>query len=261
MGVETNRELLTVSHLSVTLGGREILRDISFSVCEGHWLMVVGPNGAGKTTLVNALTQGIPYSGMAAFEGRDLKKMKPLEIASKIAVLRQRHQAGYAFTVEEIVRLGRYRQRSGLFRSAAGKEGDDRAVEKALQETGLLPLRGQSILKLSGGELQRTFLAQTFCQDPALLILDEPTNHLDLLYQKQIFALLADWLKVPGRAVCSIVHDLSLAKAYGSKALLIDQGRQAAFGPAGEVLTEKELNPVYGMEVGQWMRHMLKMWI
>ena len=72
------------------------------------------------------------------------------------------------------------------------------------------------MLTLSGGELQRTFLAQVLAQDPKLLLLDEPTNHLDLIYQKQIFALIGSWLREPGRAVVSVVHDLSLARSFGT---------------------------------------------
>ena len=120
--------------------------------------------------------------------------------------------------------------------------------------------RRQSVLTLSGGELQRTFLAQAFAQDPKLLLLDEPTNHLDLLYQKQVFAILSDWLKTPGRAVVSVVHDLSLARAYGTKALLMDRGRAVAQGRAAEVLSKENLREVYQMDVHAWMRKMLSQW-
>jgi iron complex transport system ATP-binding protein len=95
---------------------------------------------------------------------------------------------------------------------AAKNPEDDIKVEEALERTGLTSFRTHSVLTLSGGELQRTFLAQLLAQDPKLLILDEPTNHLDLFYQNQIFALIHEWLK--GRAgPPSDVHDLNLAKA------------------------------------------------
>ena len=118
----------------------------------------------------------------------------------------------------------------------------------------------RSALTLSGGELQRAFLAQVFAQDPKLLLLDEPTNHLDLVYQKQVFALIQDWLKKGHRAVVSVVHDLSLAKAYGSHALLLDRGRVLAFGTVKEVLTRENLARVYKMDVYEWMQRMLEQW-
>ena len=116
------------------------------------------------------------------------------------------------------------------------------------------------MLNLSGGELQRTFLAQVFAQDPKLLLLDEPTNHLDLVYQKQVFGLIADWVKQPGRAVVSVVHDLSLARAFGSDALLMHKGKTVAQGHVDPVLAPANLDPVYGMDVYEWMSTMLSQW-
>ena len=131
---------------------------------------------------------------------------------------------------------------------------------QALSLTGLTELAGQSVLTLSGGELQRTFLAQLFAQNPKLLILDEPTNHLDLVYQKQIFALIQQWLKDSGRAVISVVHDLSLARAYGTHALLLDKSKAICYGTVGEVFQSELLNKAYGMDVRQWMQTMLGQW-
>ncbi len=126
--------------------------------------------------------------------------------------------------------------------------------------TGMLPFAKQSVMTLSGGELQRTSLAQVFALDSNLLVLDEPTNHLDLTCQKQVFELIGTWLKRPGRAVMSVAHDISLARAYGSKALLLHGGRQAAFGETRAVLSKNNLRLVYGMDVQGWMRELLAQW-
>ena len=108
---------------------------------------------------------------------------------------------------------------------------------------------------------KRQFLAQVLAQDPKLLLLDEPTNHLDLIYQKQIFALIGKWLQTPGRAVVSVVHDLSLARAFGTDALLMDHGRRIALGQAKEVLSPANLDQIYGMDVAAWMRSLYSQWI
>lgn len=113
---------------------------------------------------------------------------------------------------------------------------------------------------LSGGELQRTFLAQVFAQNPQILILDEPANHLDLIYQKHIFSLIETWLRQPGRAVVSVVHDLSLARKYGTHAVLMHRGQCAAQGKIGDVMTAEKLQAVYEMDVYGWMREMLGQW-
>ncbi|MBE7003391.1 MAG: ABC transporter ATP-binding protein [Ruminococcaceae bacterium] len=251
-------KLLEVNRLSVHLGGRDIVRDVSFSVDEGDWLMIVGPNGAGKSTIVNAISQGVPYTGTALFRGKDLRGFKPHLLAQHVGVLSQNHAVGYAFSVEEVVRLGRYAYAPGVF--SARTDTDEQAVDEALRLTGLREIAGQSVLTLSGGELQRAFLAQLFAQDPELLILDEPTNHLDLVYQKQVFSLIEQWRQKPGRAVVSVVHDLSLALHCGSAAVLLDRGSVAASGAVREVLTAERLQDVYDMDVKDWMQTLLRQW-
>lgn len=251
--------MLAVRGLSVRYGAAEILRDVSFSLDAGTWLMIAGPNGAGKSTIVKAIAQGVPYDGRIEWRGRDLRRMRPRELARHIGVLSQIHTVQYAFTVGEVVRLGCYARSGGPLSGDRGEASRER-VERALRVTGLTELAGQSILTLSGGELQRVFLAQLFAQDPALMILDEPANHLDMVYQKQIFALLGDWLRQGDRAVVTVVHDLSLALAYGTRALLLDHGAAAAAGDVREVLSPEHLERVYGMDVHAWMRRLLGQW-
>ena len=190
--------------------------------------------------------------------GRDIARLRGVERARCFGVLSQAHQTGYAFTVDELVRLGRYCHAPRLLQPKSRADQD--MVEQALSLTGMTALRYHTLTTLSGGELQRAFLAQLFAQDPPLLILDEPTNHLDLMYQSQIFQLLRDWLAQGGRAVISVVHDLSLARAYGSQALLLDRGRVKAWGPAKQTLSRDLLNQVYGLDVYAWMRNMLGQW-
>ena len=249
--------VLKVKNLSVSYGDLTILKDVSFDLHPGEWLMIVGPNGAGKSTLINAVTGGVPSRGSVFFEGRDVRTMKPHELARGIGVLAQSHYVGYSFSVEEVVRLGRYAYAPTIFSPHSGEE---QAVRAALERTGMYEQRCQSVLTLSGGELQRTFLAQTFCQDPRLLLLDEPTNHLDLVYQKQVFELIQDWLKQKDRAVISVVHDLSLARAYGTRALLLDHGQVVADGAMADVFSDETLNRVYRMDVRSWMTQMLAQW-
>lgn len=250
--------MLNVENMTVRYGENTIVKAISFDVLEGQWLMLVGPNGAGKSTIVNAIAQGVPYSGNVTFGGKDVRRMKPSEFAKNCGILTQTHNVNYSFTVEEIIRLGRYSYSGGLF--AKSSSNDDKAVEDAARLTGMLSLMQQSVLTLSGGELQRTFLAQLFAQNPRLLILDEPSNHLDLVYQRQIFELTREWLAHSGRAVISVVHDLSMAKKYGTHALLLHNGRIEAFDTADKVLTRANLNTVYSMDVYAWMQSQITIW-
>ncbi len=250
--------MLEVNNLTVRYGKLTIVDDVSFSVPEGAWLMIVGPNGAGKSTVLNAVAQSAPYMGDVLLGGADAKKLPARERAKRLGMLMQTHAVGYGFTVEEVVRLGRYAYARGAGKGVAGD--DDAAVNRALARAGLAGLRAQSVLTLSGGELQRTFLAQALAQDPAVLLLDEPVNHLDLAYQRDTFDLMREWLKAPGRALVSVVHDLSLALAFGTAALLLNRGRVVALGAPRDVLTRENLGRVYGLDVHGWMRSMLAQW-
>ena len=250
--------MLQGEHITVRYGSFTVVEDLSFRLEEGQWLMLAGPNGAGKSTLIETIAQGVPYAGAIRWKGEDIRTLKPSELARKIGVLAQKNNVGYAYTVEEVVGLGRYAYKSGLF---SGRDDDGKAeVEKALEITGLTDLRHASMLTLSGGEMQRVFLAQVFAQNPQVLILDEPANHLDLKYQQHIFSLIREWLKEPGRAVLSVVHDLSLARRYGTHAVLLDHGKTVSQGLISDVMTPENLEQVYGMDVYAWMREMLSQW-
>ena len=250
--------ILKAENLSVRYGEKTALQQISFKVREGEWWSVAGPNGAGKSTLAGALGRSVSYEGSAALQDRDIRSFSSAEYARKVGILSQHHTPVYGFTVEEVVSLGRYARCAGFLRhedpDSTGK------VEEALERTGLAAMRKRNMLTLSGGEQQRVFLAQVFAQDPDLLILDEPANHLDLPFQQELFDLIGAWLQSPGRAVITVMHDLNLARRYGTHALLLDRGKCVSKGLISEVMTPENLRQVYGMDVYAWMREMLSQW-
>lgn len=250
--------MLKLENVAVRFGEQTIVDHVSFSLKEGQWLMLAGPNGAGKSTLIHAVSQGVPYEGKIWLGERDIRSFRPAQLARKIGVLSQKNNVSYSYTVDEIVGLGRYAHTSGFF--SGGDDAGEERVNRALRLTGLEELRHHNVLTLSGGELQRTFLAQVFAQDPEILILDEPANHLDLVYQKLIFSLIQQWLQTPGRAVVSVVHDLSLARRYGTDAVLMSHGKCIAQGAIDDVLTADNLRRVYNMDVYEWMQEMLGQW-
>ncbi|MBO4359558.1 MAG: ABC transporter ATP-binding protein [Eubacteriaceae bacterium] len=251
--------VLEVKDLGVSFGDYSIVRNVSFTVNEGEWVILAGPNGAGKSTVVNAVSKLTDFTGTVLLSGRDIRGIKHTEFARTVSVLSQYHYVSYPFTVREVVSLGRYSHTKGFLNSSSDEQGEE-FIEKAMEETGVSHLADKSVLQLSGGELQRTFLAQIFAQDPKLLILDEPTNHLDLVYQKQIFELIGRWIKGSGRAVVAVVHDLSLAKANGTHAVLMNRGEIVTRGPIHEVFSRENLNSVYQLDVYKWMKEMYSQW-
>ena len=251
--------ILEVKDLSVSYGESRIVSNVNFTVNEGEWVILAGPNGAGKSTVVNAVSRLTEYTGTVLLNGRNIREIKHTEFARNVSVLSQYHYVSYPFTVREVVSLGRYSHTRGFLNSSSDEHGEE-YVENAMEVTGVSHLADKSVLQLSGGELQRTFLAQIFAQDPKLLILDEPTNHLDLVYQKQIFELIGSWIREPGRAVVAVVHDLSLAKANGTHAVLMNRGEIVASGTINDVFTRDNLNSVYQLDVYSWMREMYNQW-
>lgn len=140
--------MLEVSRLSVQFGQKKIVDGLSFTVEEGQWLMIVGPNGAGKSTALNAVTQGVPYTGRVLFAGQDVAKMKPALRAQAIGVLAQNHFVGYGFTVEEVVRLGRFAYAGGLFGPQPdGGPGEGRAGARPRRSAGQAAAVGADALR------------------------------------------------------------------------------------------------------------------
>ena len=250
--------MLKAEHLTVRYGEKTVLEDLSLEVKEGEWWVVVGPNGAGKSTLAGTLGRTAAYEGTITLDGQEIRDIPPRQYARRVGVLSQTHSAVYGFTVEEVVSLGRYARRSGFLRN--GDPDGAEKIDRALALTGLTEMRKRNMLTLSGGESQRVFLAQALCQEPEILILDEPANHLDLPFQRELFSLIGEWVKQPGRAVITVMHDLSLARKYGTHALLMDRGQCAGKGKASEVLTPEALESVYGMDVCGWLCELLKGW-
>jgi len=244
----TSEDMLQVEHLTVEIAGMRLLDNVSLTLNNQERLMVVGPNGSGKSTLISAISQGIPYRGKVSMDGKNASRISSAELARRVGVFSQHNEVNYGFTVEEIVKLGRYAYAKGLFSGGDQEAGEK--VEMALEMTGLTGQRYQSVLTLSGGELQRVFLAQLFAQAP-----------LDIQYQKQLFALIDQWAEKKERAVMAVVHDLSLARLYGTGILLLNQGKIVACGSQGGGFSRGEPSPGFNMVGGGWGEIFYGQWV
>lgn len=250
--------MLLVEHLSCGYGKISVIHDLSFQVAAGEKLCILGPNGCGKTTLLRALAGVLPWQGYVEADGVSLQGLSPKQRAKKIALMSQFSQATFDYTVYEAVMLGRYAHRSeSLF--PVETAADRNAVEDALRRTGVWELREQSVTRLSGGQLQRVFLARTFAQEPQIILLDEPANHLDLRCQAELLENLRDWTADQKRCVVGVFHDIGLALAFADTVLLLEEGRRLACGPVEE-LDGKLLDRLYDMDVRSYMKEMYGRW-
>lgn len=228
-------------------GESEVLHGVTLAVDEPEILALCGPNGAGKSTLLHLLG-GIrrPTAGGVFVDGRPLAQLRPAARAARIAVVAQSLETAFDVTVEDLVALGRLHRlplRDRLLLQPL--HGEDRsAVEGALDELGLAPLRGRVIRELSGGERARALIAAALAQGADHLLLDEPTAHLDPAYRQEILEILRR-LAAQGKRILIVLHDLTLAGLYADRVALLANGRLCALGAVDEVLREDILRDVF----------------
>lgn len=250
--------MLQVEHLNCGYGDKPIVRDMTFRVEKGERLCILGPNGCGKTTLLKGTMGILPAQGTVTVDGESLTGMPARQKAKKIALMSQLSSAYFAYTVYETVMLGRYahQKRSAFFSES---EEDRRIVRESLEKTGMFPYQNRMITELSGGQMQRVFLAQIFAQDPQVVLLDEPTNHLDLKYQVELVDTLKDWVKAGNRCVVGVLHDINLALSFADHVLLMEEGTVKVFEKAS-AFDLSLLTQTYQMDVKGYMREALKRW-
>ncbi len=226
------------------------LRDVSLAVAPGEILGVVGPNASGKTTLIRLLSRLLaPDRGVILLEGEPMARLTRAAVATRVGVVPQDVPAGFPYTVEELVLMGRFPHGPRRFFES---DADRRIAGEAMEAVGVAGLRAEPCDRLSGGERQRVMLARALAQRPRLLVLDEPTAHLDLRYQAECVALLRDLQRHGAGAALSVVlvsHDLDLAAHLCHRLLLMASGRPARLGPPDAVLEEATLEAVYGCPV------------
>jgi iron complex transport system ATP-binding protein len=237
---------LQVRGVSVTLGGAEVVRQVSTTIERGEWVGLIGPNGAGKTTILRALAGLVSFDGSVVLDDRADASLARREIARRVSLVPQSPQMPPELTVAEYVLLGRTPH---IGRLATEGRADRLAAERAIARLDLRPFVARSLGALSGGERQRVALARALAQDAPILLLDEPTSSLDLGRQQQALELVDSLRRAEGLTVISAMHDLTLAGQYGDRLLLLDRGRVVAEGSADEVISERSLAAYYGANV------------
>lgn len=224
-----------------------VLEDINLSVKAGEMVGLLGPNGSGKTTLIK-LASGIlkPARGEIRLDGNRISSLSRRFIASKVAVVPQQFHIPFAFTVSEVVTLGR----TPFFKALAAESEDDRqVVDNSLELVGIDELAERRFDELSGGERQKVILAMALAQQPKLLLLDEPTVHLDIAHQMEMLELVRGLNIERGITVAAAMHDLNLAALYFDRLILLKEGRVWADGTPAQVLTEASISEVFAASV------------
>lgn len=232
--------LLRGSGLTFEIDGRRLVDGVDIELAAGEVLAVAGPNGAGKSTLLRLLAGELePTSGTVELNGRPLGDLHHHECARLRAVVPQDTVLQFAFTVREVVAMGRHPHRHN-----GGGERDREAIESAMRWTETLELHRRTYPTLSGGERGRTTFARVLAQESPILLLDEPTAALDIRHQERAMTVARSFAD-SGGAVMAVLHDLNLAAAYADRIAILHEGRVAGLGPPWAVFREDLLGSVF----------------
>ena len=239
--------MLEVRDIEAGYGDASILRGVSFHVPPGRMLGVIGLNGCGKTTLLRVISGVLPARrGDVLIEGKPTRGIARRKMAQLMAFVSQDIVVDFSFDVREIVMMGRtpYISRFGW-----ETRQDLEVVRRAMEFADVADLADRAITDLSGGERQRAFIAMALAQEPRLLLLDEPTTHLDINHQVAIMNIIRELNERRGVTVVMVSHDLNLASEYCDSLLMLHNGVVAKHGAPHEVLTEENIESVYGVKV------------
>lgn len=238
---------IQLNHVTARYREKPVLQDISLTIEAGEMIGILGPNGAGKSTLF-AILSGLlaPASGTVEVFGAPIQRMAPEARAKAIAVVPQDLDIPVAYTVEEIVMMGRTAL-IGRFSSPSQK--DRQSVERALVYTDVADIRHAPLNELSGGERQRAIVAMVLAQEPRIILMDEATSHLDINHRLEIMQLVERLNREDGVTVLMISHDLQIAAEFSQRLILLDHGKLVTDGPPATVLTEDTLRQVYHCDV------------
>jgi len=236
---------LSVHDLSVELGGRPIVRNVSLRFSPGGIIGLIGPNGAGKSTLLRAALGLIPPRGDITYDGVPLAGIDRRAFARLASYLPQDREIAWPLSVETVVALGRTPHLSPL--SGLGPR-DLAEIETAMALTDVSHLRGRIVSTLSGGERARVLMARVLAQSAPVLIADEPVAGLDPGHQIALLETL-DALSAAGRTIIVSLHEIALAARWCRRLVLLDKGRVVADGTPAEVLTAEHFARVYGVRI------------
>lgn len=226
---------------------RNTLHGIDSTIDIGKVTTIIGPNGCGKSTLLGVLSNHFqPQNGDVLLDGKSLGDFKPKELAKKLAVVHQQNNAPSDMTVEKLTAYGRIPYKN-LFSTSTHE--DEEAIEWALASTNLLDKRHMPIDSLSGGQMQRVWIAMVLTQQTPYLFLDEPTTYLDIFYQYELLELVRSLNKQHGISIVMVLHDINQAIKYSDVIIVMKDGRIAAKGKPDDIITADLIYDIYGVKV------------
>ncbi len=235
---------ITLEDVCQSYDSFEVLRNISFTAETGEVLALLGPNGCGKSTLIKTVCNVKPaFSGSVHIEGTNIAAINKKALAKLMAYVPQGTTHSVFSTVYDAVLVGRRPYMEWSF-----TRNDLRIAAEAMVAMNVGDLADRYVNELSGGQMQRVFIARALTQDPSFYLLDEPTSSLDLRNQLDTMRIMNEIVKGRGRGMIVALHDLNLALRYSDKVLVMKDKGVYAFGRPEDVITERAIREVYGVD-------------
>ncbi len=246
--------MIEIKNLRAGYDGSDVIKNINLQIHSGENLCILGPNGCGKTTLLRIIAGVLGFQGEVLLDGVDIRRIKRKVLSQRVGLLSQNTSVYFNYSVLETVMMGRY--------AHSGSEASVReAAVSAIERVGLTAQMHREIDALSGGQLQRVFLAKLIAQDPEVILLDEPTNHLDLGYQVELIKFLHEWSVRENKTVIGVLHDINHAVRLADRIVLMSGGEIKAAGDTKEIVTSAALSEVFGMDIKGYMKESLSLWV
>lgn len=230
--------------LTKQYAGVPVVQSVDFEIIPGTVTSFIGPNGAGKSTVMHMISRLLPHEeGEIIFGGAALHTWKSDELSKKLAILTQQNNINMKLTIRELVAFGRFPYCKGRL-----TDDDWNFVEKAISYMELEAIQNKYIDELSGGQRQRAYIAMVIAQDTEYILLDEPTNNLDIYHAGNMMEIVRKLCDDLGKTVLLVLHDINYASFYSDYICAMKDGKIIKYGTADEVLQEKIIKDIYGVD-------------
>lgn len=237
--------MIKMADIEKYYGNTPILSEISLEIPPGQFTAFIGPNGAGKSSLLLVMSRLLSKDkGQLVIKGQDIETWDSKDLAKELTMLKQKMSDQVRFTVEELVAFGRFPYSQGRLTL-----DDAKIIEQSLRYMDLLDLRGRLLETLSGGQLQRVYIAMVLAQDTDIILLDEPLNNLDMKQGISLMKRLRRLVDELNKTVIMVVHDINMASQFVDYMVAFKNGKVFASGQPDELMTQEVLQELYEVEL------------
>ncbi len=249
--MQQDNNLISVQNLSFSYDDKhQIFDNLNLDIKEGKITTFLGANGCGKSTLFNLITKNLtPNSGSIMLKDEKVADIPLKAFAKRVATVHQKNVAPSDITVKKLVGYGRIPHKQSLLYQAGETEEDARCIDWALEVTDTKKYEDRAISELSGGQMQRVWIAMALAQNTDILFLDEPTTFLDVRYQLQVLRLVRRLNEEFGKTIIMVLHDINQALYYSDEVIALSKGKVICAGHPSQVADSSLLKDVYDVEL------------